>query len=110
MDGLKLGTSTKKEITKEFNRLKQFGFEIITFNDNRPLRGQQKNFVDHLLFNAKHIIFVEVKIGKDKLNEAQEKVMNKLCSASVFNKYTEYKIIKDVAEAKKLVDYLLKNL
>ena len=109
MTKLKLRINTKKEITKEFSRLKSFGFEVITFNDNRPLRSQQKNFVDHLLFNHKFVVFVEVKLGTDKLNENQERVMNKLSAASVFNKNMDYKLIHDLQSTKRLVDNLLQG-
>lgn len=105
----KLGSSTKKEITKEFNRLKSYGYEVITFNDNRRLRSQQKNFVDHIIFNVKFIVFAEVKIGNDKMSEGQERTMSKLSAASVFNKNMDYKIVKDVVGARQIVDNLLKG-
>ncbi len=109
MSKIRLGSSAKKEITKEFNRLKAFGYEVITFNSNRPLRGQQKGFVDHFIFNVKFVVFVEVKIGNDKLSEIQERTMLKLSAASVFNKNMDYKTVKDVNGARQIVDNLLKG-
>ena len=101
--------TTKREITNELNRLKDFGFTIVTFNDSRPLRSAQKNFVDHLIFNRKYIIFVEVKIGKDKLSEGQKIIGEKLSACSIFNKNTFMKYVKSVEDAKRLVERALKG-
>jgi hypothetical protein len=100
---------TKKDITNEFNKLKLYGFEVITFNSNRAFRSAQKNFPDHFISNGKYIVFVEVKFGKDKLSEGQERLCNKLSSASIYNKHTHMKFIKTIAEAKTLVDLLLRG-
>ncbi|MFA6309818.1 MAG: hypothetical protein WC677_08855 [Clostridia bacterium] len=102
---------TKKLITDELNRLKPFGFEVLTFNNNRAFRSAQKNFPDHFITNGKYIVFVEVKLTstKDKLSEGQEKLCYKLSSASVYNKHTHMKFIKSVADAKRLVELLLKG-
>lgn len=100
---------TKKMITIELNRLKQYGFEVLTFNNNRAFRSSQKNFPDHFITNGKYIIFVEVKIGSDKLSEGQEKLYNKLLSAGGYNKYTHMKIITTLDETKRLVELLLEG-
>lgn len=101
--------ATKREITNELNRLKDFGFTIVTFNDSRPLRSAQKNFVDHLIFNRKYIIFVEVKIGQDKLSDGQKIIGEKLSACSIFNKNTFMKYIKSLDDAKLLVGKALKG-
>jgi len=98
---------TKKDITSEFNKLKPFGFEVITYNDSRPLRKQQSNFVDHLIFNGKYIVFVEVKIGRDKLSISQERTAIKLLQCSEHNKYVFYKTVFTLAEARGIIKNLL---
>jgi hypothetical protein len=101
--------TTKKEITNELNRLKQFGFTVITFNDNRPLRSSQKSFVDHFIFNNKYLIFIEVKIGRDQVSPIQEITARKLSACAIYNKYTFYKVIRNVEEAKRLTEHSLKG-
>jgi len=64
---------TKTEITKALNQLGKYGWSVKTFNSNRYNMKGSKGFPDHVLVNAskKLLIFIEVKLGKDKLSLKQ---------------------------------------
>ena len=99
---------TKGEISKEFARLRQFGFKVWNFNSNRAFKsGMMKDFVDHLITNGKYIVFAEIKIGKDILSDGQKETAKYLSSASIHNKFTHYKLLTEMKQVKKLVDDLL---
>jgi hypothetical protein len=68
--------TTKSEITTEINRLKQFGWSVLTANSKNPLPIGLKGLCDHLVISKKGLIWWEVKIGKDKASEKQESLMN----------------------------------
>ena len=97
----------KKEITKIFNELKKYGWTVINNNTPSPQRRQQKAWVDYVMFNDKQIIFVEVKIGKDKLSPEQFETMTKLKSISGYSANVNYYLIHNTDEAKNLIDFLL---
>jgi predicted Holliday junction resolvase-like endonuclease len=99
---------TKSEVSKEFARLRVFGFCVWNFNSNKAMKfGMVKDFVDHVITDGKYIVFVEIKIGADKLSEGQKKTSIALSSASVWNKNLHYKLLTDMKAVKKLVDDLL---
>ena len=58
---------------------------------------------------TKYLIFVEIKIGNDKLSPGQDNIGRKLSSASVHNKNTFYKVIRTLEDAQRLVDHLVKG-
>jgi hypothetical protein len=67
--------TTKSEITNEINRLKQFGWSVLTANSKNPLPIGLKGFCDHLVIGKKGVIWWEAKIGKDKPSQEQEDLM-----------------------------------
>ena len=97
----------KKDITKIFNELKKFGWTVINNNTPTTQRRQQKGWVDYVIFNFKQIVFIEVKLEKDKLSPEQYDTMIKLKSISGYAGNVNYYLIHDETEAKNLVDYLL---
>ena len=97
----------KQEVSKEFSRLRSFGFLVVNFNDSRPLRKQQKSFVDFFITNGKYLVFVEIKIGRDVLSEGQKETGRYLSSASIHNKNTFYKLLTNMRQVRKLTDDLL---
>jgi len=98
---------TKKQITDEINRLKNFGFEVKTMNSHKSMPPGMKGFPDHVIAGHKSIVFVEVKIGEDVVSPEQKKFMGILSNVSVFNKHMNVKFIRTLEEAKRLVDHLL---
>ena len=64
---------TKTEITKALNHLENYGWIVKTFNSNRYNMRGSKGFPDHALLHPgkKKLIFIEVKLGKDKLSPQQ---------------------------------------
>lgn len=64
---------TKSEITKALKQLERYGWIVKTFNSNRYNMTGAKGFPDHVLVNAtkKELVFIEVKLGKDKLSPEQ---------------------------------------
>ena len=64
---------TKTEITKALNYLENYGWIVKTFNSNRYNMRGSKGFPDHVLVNSskKLLVFIEVKLGKDKLSPQQ---------------------------------------
>ena len=97
----------KKDITKIFNELKKFGFTVINNNTPTTQRRQQKGWVDYVIYNDKQIVFIEVKLEKDKLSPGQFDTMLKLKGVSGYAGNVDYYLIHDETEAKNLVDYLL---
>jgi hypothetical protein len=100
---------TKKEVSEQFAKLTKFGYKVINFNSYKAMPTQMKNFVDHLIFNKKYFIAVEVKIGKDELSDGQKDTAEKLSSVMAINKTFYYFNIKTLPEAKNLCDKILGN-
>jgi hypothetical protein len=82
----------KSEITKRLNNLKLYGWNVKTFNYNRKMPSGCKGFVDHVLSNPQkgYLIYIEVKIGKDRESSEQSEYQ-KICEkVSEVNKYFQY--------------------
>ena len=64
---------TKSEITKALKHLENYGWIVKTFNSNRYNMKGSIGFPDHVLVHQekKLLIFIEVKLGKDKLSPPQ---------------------------------------
>jgi len=64
---------TKSEITNQLHKALDKTHKVITFNSNKPVGKGMKSITDHLLINRTGvgIWWLEVKLGKDKLNEEQ---------------------------------------
>ena len=93
----------KTLISKEIARLRKFGFTVYNFNLNKSLPTGIKNFVDHLIISEKYLIFVEVKIGKDKLNPEQIDLMNLISFLGIRNKSIHYQLLSNVKQTKDFV-------
>jgi len=99
--------SEKSEISKEFARLRNFGFDVYNFNDYRPMYGGKRDFVDHVLVSKKYHIYIEVKIGEDKLTDGQKRLAEKISHLSTTNPSIHYRLVRTLKEAKSLVNLLL---
>lgn len=75
---------TKTEISKALKHLENYGWIVKTFNSNRYNMKGSIGFPDHVLVNAskKLLIFIEVKLGKDKLSLKQCEYLTALNSVA----------------------------
>jgi len=99
----------KAEISKEFSRLRKFGYRVINFNSGRALNKWMKDFVDIVVFNSRILVFVEVKTEstKDRLTIEQMNTAVMLSSLATRNKDVNYSQVKNLQQAKNLVDRIL---
>jgi hypothetical protein len=113
---------TKSDITDCFNELTAYGYDVKTFNSNKPLPQSAKGMTDHLITGKGLIIFMEVKIGKDNLSSDQlefgkvlTNAMTRNCFSTIFyfiaddKNFTEIRdlIIKGIRE--NLTEYAVKH-
>lgn len=87
--------TTKKQITEKVKELKKLGLELITFQTDRQKRRQEKNMPDYFLYGRGYLIFLECKIGKDKLSKGQEIMLTELEYIAKKNKSVYVSIITD---------------
>jgi hypothetical protein len=99
---------TKADFNKVFNELRKWGYTVINFSDKRALRKGMKDWVDYTIFGKRLIIFIELKIDKDKLSSGQTETALKLTEIAERNSTVIYKQIKTLQEATFIVDYLLR--
>jgi len=97
--------SPKTRISQIFAALRERNYTVYTFNSNRPLPASAKGFPDHMIMHKKKalIIFIEVKIGADKMSQEQKDF--ELCAshvAALCKRQVYYCVVKTVAEAEKL--------
>jgi len=100
---------SKKEISKEFARLRDFGFDVWNYNEKKPLRRAQSGFVDHHLMSYNYDVYIEVKLPGDKYRDRQEDLAKKISHLSTTNKAIHYRLVRSLADAKRLVDLLLER-
>lgn len=100
----------KKEISKTFGNLRKYGYKVINFNSSTRLNAGMKDFIDFCIFSSRVIIFVEVKLGKDKLSEGQKETARMLSSVASLQTRIHYKTIRDLKSAKELHDLILRGL
>lgn len=96
----------KKKITEVISELRKCGFTVINNNYNKGFGKQMAGFVDYVIYNFNYIHFVEVKIGYDKLSEAQKDTKAKLESIAKQSAHIYYHIITSEAGAKSMVDFI----
>ena len=101
--------STKSKISKEFSRLRNFGFRVYNFNAKKSILPGLKAFCDYLILSESHCIFIEVKIGRDSFNPEQKKLRSMIDYLSTKNKSIFYFLVTNQKEAASLVDQLLNN-
>ena len=93
-----------KDISKEFARLRQFGYLVYNFNTQTGMKsGSQRGLCDHLIISIYGIHFIEVKLKstKDKIRESQKplaQILKKLTSKDIY-----YWIVDSLERAKSLV-------
>jgi len=104
VSGLK---DTKANISKEFLRLENFGFIVWNFNSPKPLPKGLSNAVDHVLISNRYTIYVEVKLGTDKLSNKQKDLGKKLSHLSTSNKAIHYLYVTTLKECQKYVNLIL---
>ena len=94
--------SEKSQISAEFARLREYGYLVFNFNQKSRFGSGLVGFCDHLIIGFGRIIFIEVKIGKDKLSAEQEKLKDELIKTDA-----EYTYITKLFDAQKMVDWLI---
>ena len=85
----------KKQITDKINQLKKIGMNVITFQTDKRKRRSEKNMTDYFIYGKGWVIFIECKIGKDKLSEGQENLKTELSYAQCYNDRLIYAIITE---------------
>lgn len=101
----------KAEIGKVFRKLESYRFKVKAFGDNRRGRKAMTGWVDIVIYNFKYLIMLEIKteLTKDKLTEEQKETAKLLSSIMAINKTVYYFQIKNLVEANKLFDRILKQ-
>lgn len=98
-------------ISKIFNQLEKFGFQVYNFNTHRSQRNSGiKGFPDHVIIGKGRLVFVEVKRKGDTMRKEQkmfrEAILPMLGNKSIA---IHYFIIAKDSEAKDIHDGLLSN-
>ena len=103
--------SESKDIKKQFVRLRDWGCIVFNYNSNKPNNAGIKGHPDWLILTSKmSLVFIEVKIGKDKVSEDQHKVINRLASImGLPNSKVYIFIVHNVKEAEILSDRIQKR-
>lgn len=73
---------TKTEITEHLNEFRKLGCIVKTFNSQHKMSRGAVGFVDHVIVSGRKglLIFIEVKLGRDKLKSAQQDLQEALQS------------------------------
>lgn len=99
----------KSDISKIFSVLRNYGYLVYNFNAKKELPLGFKNFVDHLFVSRDLLIFVEVKIGRDKLSNDQTYLKELIEKLQTRNQSIYYFLITSVESAKHLINNILSN-
>ena len=69
-------TAGKSEVAQYFKKLEAYGYKVLNFQSNRTAARGSVGMTDLLILGRKLFerFFIEIKIGKDRLNEAQIRV------------------------------------
>ena len=69
-------TAGKSEVAQYFKKLEPYGYKVFNFQSKRAAASGSVGMTDLLICGRKLFerFFIEIKIGKDRLNEAQLKV------------------------------------
>jgi len=97
----------KREISQQFALLRDYGFTVINFNSKSKFSAGLRGFVDYVIFDKTRLIFIEVKIGKDKYSKAQEDTKVKLSSIAEYNPAVYYHLVSDLSRAIVIVNDLI---
>lgn len=97
--------SEKQKITQALKVLNEYGFRVINFNSNRKMARGTIGMTDYLIIGRGIVRFIEVKIGKDRLDEVQESLMKFLLEQVARSEYAiQYFILTSAKEASHYVD------
>ena len=99
--------TAKSKISKEFARLRKFGFFVFNFNFRSALPEGLKSFVDLIIVSKKYLIFIEVKVGEDKFSKEQKELMKVLSHLSTGNKAVHYLIINNIKDCMVYIEHIL---
>jgi hypothetical protein len=100
---------TKKDFTETFNKLKEFGYDVKNFNSKRKMGSGITGLPDHMIIGHGYLVYVEVKIGDDKLSPGQKIFAEKIIEVREKNKTVKYWCISQLTEALGIVDYLVEH-
>jgi hypothetical protein len=98
---------TKDEITKELNRLRNFGYGVYHFNNNQWNNKGNEGFPDHVIIGKGKIIFIEVKRKGDSYSEKQRETRDYI--NSTIGGVVSYYCVEELIFIKGLVDELLEG-
>ena len=100
-----------KAIKDSFVRLRKFGHIVFNFNSSRANNPGIKGFPDWLIITKKYnLVFIEVKIGDDKLRKEQSVIVDKLANImGIPNSRIDVFICKDKKMADNISDQILKG-
>lgn len=98
-------------IKKHLVNLRKFNNIVFNFNSNRANNSGLTGFPDWLIITPKlGLVFIEVKIGADKLSEVQQKIINRLASImGLPNSRVNVFVIKTSDEAEHIAERILKG-
>lgn len=97
---------TKDKISKEFNRLEKFGYQVYNFNSNRANNRGIIGFPDHVIVGRGLLIFIEVKRDGDIMSKQQFAFQEAIKSVED-NKRVMYFLLIKTEQAKELVEKIL---
>jgi len=98
---------TKKEVTDELKKIisGREDCQLFTFNSYRSLPTGAKYFVDHVIVMPDYVIFIEVKLGTDKLSDGQIRTGKQLSDISAKEGAVKYFLLTE-PNAKFIFNYL----
>lgn len=96
--------SEKSQISAEFARLREYGYLVFNFNQKSRFGSGLVGFCDHLIIGFGRIVFIEVKIGKDRISKQQEQLKDELVKAQA-----EYNLVTCLFDAQNISDWLYIN-
>jgi hypothetical protein len=101
---------TKSELTKRIKAtVKGLYLNCIINQTDKAKRKQEKNNPDYFIYGRGWVIFLEAKIGKDKLSDGQETMIRELTYASKFNNQMFVSVITD-SNYEEVLNKIIKNL
>lgn len=100
-----------EKIKKHLVNLRKFNNIVFNFNSHKANNSGLTGFPDWLIITPKlSLVFIEVKIGSDKLSEVQQKIINRLASImGLPNSRVSVFVIKTGDEAEHISERILKN-
>lgn len=100
--------TTKTDIKNSLKLIERYGGKLYTFNSNRYTGTGFKGFPDHILFYKGYEIFVEVKIGKDKISAEQIIFKNHIKEVTGKNPFVFY-LVATEKNYTLITDYLMQE-